>query len=759
MKREEIKKLVAQMTLEEKAGLCSGKDFWRTKGIERLGIPSVMLSDGPHGLRKQDGEADHLGLNDSIQAVCFPAGCAVAASFSRKAAELLGETLGNECQAEDVSVILGPAMNIKRSPLCGRNFEYYSEDPLVSAEMGAAYIRGVQSKHVGTSPKHFMANNQEYHRMTSNSVMDERTMREIYLAAFEGAVKKSRPWTVMNSYNKLNGTYLCENKEMLTEILRKEWGFDGYVMTDWGAMNDRIEALKAGCNLEMPFSNGITDAQIVDAVRNGELEEELLNKSCEEFLEIVFRFVENKEQNAVFDREKDHELARKLAEECIVLLKNEEQILPLRADSKTAFIGKYAAEPRYQGGGSSHINSSRVEAALDMVPDLSCVTYAKGYDDQEDAVDEKLLAEAIEAAKNAEAAVIFAGLPDSFESEGYDRKHLRMPQCQNRLIEEVAKVQENTIVVLHNGAPVEMPWIDHVKAVVEVYLGGQAVGGATVNVLYGKANPSGRLAETFPVRLQDTPCYLTYGGEHDRSEYREGVFVGYRYYTSKDMKVLFPFGHGLSYTTFAYGNLKADKDQIKEPETVQVTVEVTNTGNMPGKEVVQLYVEPKSSRMIRPVRELKAFDKIELQPGETKTAVFQLDARAFACWNTDIHDWFIETGSYEIQIGRSAEEVIVSKEIQVEPEKIIPKTFTMNSTLGEIMEDPKGQAVLGQAMGAVMAGTQAEQMADQAQGDGSVINDEMMAATMEGMPLRQMLSFIPGMKKESLEQLISALNA
>lgn len=759
MERERIRELVLQMTLEEKAGLCSGKDFWRTKGIERLGIPSVMLSDGPHGLRKQDGEADHLGLNDSIQAVCFPAGCAVAASFSRKAAELLGETLGNECQAEDVSVILGPAMNIKRSPLCGRNFEYYSEDPLVSAEMGAAYIRGVQSKHVGTSPKHFMANNQEYHRMTSNSVMDERTMREIYLAAFEGAVKKSRPWTVMNSYNKLNGTYLCENKEMLTEILRKEWGFDGYVMTDWGAMNDRIEALKAGCNLEMPFSNGITDAQIVDAVRNGELEEELLNKSCEEFLEIVFRFVENKEQNAVFDREKDHELARKLAEECIVLLKNEEQILPLRADSKTAFIGKYAAEPRYQGGGSSHINSSRVEAALDMVPDRSCVTYAKGYDDQEDAVDEKLLAEAIEAAKNAEAAVIFAGLPDSFESEGYDRKHLRMPQCQNRLIEEVAKVQENTIVVLHNGAPVEMPWIDHVKAVVEVYLGGQAVGGATVNVLYGKANPSGRLAETFPVRLQDTPCYLTYGGEHDRSEYREGVFVGYRYYTSKDMKVLFPFGHGLSYTTFAYGNLKADKDQIKEPETVQVTVEVTNTGNMPGKEVVQLYVEPKSSRMIRPVRELKAFDKIELQPGETKTAVFQLDARAFACWNTDIHDWFIETGNYEIQIGRSAEEVIVSKEIQVEPEKIIPKTFTLNSTLGEIMADPKGQAVLGQAMGAVMAGTQAEQMADQAQGDGSVINDEMMAATMEGMPLRQMLSFIPGMKKESLEQLISALNA
>ncbi|MCI9153919.1 glycosyl hydrolase [Lachnospiraceae bacterium] len=759
MERDKIRELISQMTLEEKAGLCSGADFWRTKGVERLGIPSAAVSDGPHGLRKQDGESDHLGLNDSIQAVCFPAGCAMAASFSKAAAEVLGETLGNECQAEDVSVILGPAMNIKRSPLCGRNFEYYSEDPLVAAELGSAYIKGVQSKHVGTSPKHFMANNQEFHRMTSNSVMDERTMREIYLAAFEGVVKEAKPWTIMNSYNKLNGTYLCEHKEMLTDILRKEWGFDGYVMTDWGAMNDRVEALKAGCNLEMPYSNGITDAEIVDAVKKGELEESILDRSCEEFLDIVFRYKENRDEKAVFDCEHDHELARKLEEECIVLLKNEENVLPLKRDVRTAFIGKYAKEPRYQGGGSSHINSYKVESAWEMAESKEYLTYAKGFDDQEDAVDEALLAESVETAGKAQAAVIFAGLPDNFESEGYDRKHLRMPKCQNRLIEEVSKVQENTIVVLHNGAPVEMPWIGRVKAVVEVYLGGQAVGGATVNVLYGKTNPSGRLAETFPVRLQDTPCYLTYGGENNRSEYREGVFVGYRYYTSKDMNVLFPFGHGLSYTSFSYGNLKADKGHIKESETVQVTVEVTNTGNRPGKEVVQLYVSPKNSRMIRPVRELKAFEKMELQPGETKTAVFPLDARAFACWNTDIHDWFVETGSYELQIGKSAEQIILSKEIQVESEKSLPRTFTLNSTLGEIMADPKGQAVLSQAMGGMMAGTQAEQMADQAQGDGSAINDEMMAATMEGMPLRQMLSFIPGMKKESLEQLISALNA
>ena len=759
MKREEIKELVAQMTLEEKAGLCSGLDFWQTKGVERLGIPSVRVSDGPHGLRKQDGESDHLGMNESIQAVCFPAGCAIASSFDREAAQMLGEALGKECQAEDVSVILGPAMNIKRSPLCGRNFEYYSEDPLVSTELGTAYIQGVQSRNVGTSPKHFMANNQEYHRMTSNSVMNERTMREIYLAAFEGAVRRAKPWTVMNSYNKLNGTYLCENKEMLTDILRKEWGFDGFVMTDWGAMNDRVQALKAGCNLEMPYSGGGTDAEIIAAVKSEDLEESILDRSCEEFLNIVFRYAKNRDETAVFDRKKDHELARKLEEECIVLLKNEGNLLPIKEHTRTAFIGKYAKEPRYQGGGSSHINSTHVESAWEMAPDKEYVTYAKGFDDREDAVDEKLLAEAVETAKNAEMAVIFAGLPDNFESEGYDRKHLGMPNCQNRLIEEIAKVQENTVVVLHNGAPVEMPWINDVKAVLEVYLGGQAVGGAAVNVLYGKTNPSGRLPETFPVRLQDTPCYLTYGGEQDTSEYTEGVFVGYRYYTSRDMKVLFPFGHGLSYTAFDYSSLTVSRDAIRESEGLQVTVDVTNTGSMAGKEVVQLYVAAKDSKAIRPVRELRAFDKIALQPGETKTVSFMLDARAFSYWNMEIHDWYAETGNYEIQIGRSAEEMILTKEIRVESEKAIPKVFTLNSTMGEIMADPKGKAILEQAMGAMMGNSQAAEMADQAKGDSSVINDEMLAATMEAMPLRQMLSFIPGMQKELLEQLVAALNA
>ncbi|WP_027293686.1 glycoside hydrolase family 3 C-terminal domain-containing protein [Robinsoniella sp. KNHs210] len=757
MELNKIKKIVAQMTLEEKASLCSGLDFWHTKGVERLGVPSVMVSDGPHGLRKQEEETDHLGLNGSIKAVCFPAGCAMAASFSREAAAKLGETLGDECQAEGISTILGPAMNIKRSPLCGRNFEYYSEDPLLATEIGTAYVNAVQSRNVGTSPKHFMANNQEHHRMTSSSDMDERTAREVYLAAFEGMVKNAKPWTIMNSYNKLNGTYLCENKEILTEVLRKHWGFDGYVMTDWGAMNRRVEALKAGCNLEMPGGSCVTDAQIVKAVKDRELEEKVLDQSCEELLNIVFRYTENHKEGILFDREKDHEIARELAQECIVLLKNEEHILPLCKEKKVVFIGKYAETPRYQGGGSSHINSSKVDSALETVKAWAEVIYAKGYDDAEDIIDEAMLKEAVEVAKNAEAAVIFAGLPDSFESEGYDRKKLRMPECQNRLIAEVAKIQTNTIVVLHNGSPVEMPWITDVKAVVEAYLGGQAVGSAVADVLYGNVNPSGRLPETFPLRLQDTPCYLNYGGERDKVEYKEGVFVGYRYYESKEMPVLFPFGYGLSYTTFEYSNLTVEKDSIRESEGIKVTVDVTNSGNCIGKEVVQFYVGRKEGSIVRPVRELRAFDKIELNPGETKTVEFTLGNRAFAYWEMEIHDWFVESGTYEIQIGKSASEIVLSKEIHVKGEKVIPKVYTENSTFGEVMADPKGRAVL-EALGKEMnVGESMAAIAGSEGGEG-VISQEMIAAMMEGMPLRTILMFAPGVQPEMIEKLVEALN-
>ena len=501
----------------------------------------------------------------------------------------------------------------------------------------------------------------------------------------------------------------------------------------------------------------------MDAVRAGELDEAVLDQRCEEFLNIIFRYIENRDENAVFDREKDHEKARHIEEECIILLKNEDSILPLSPEQKTALIGKYAAAPRFQGGGSSHINSFKTESALDALDTADGIKkeniiYAQGYDDLEDKTDEALLREAVEVAKSAETAVIFAGLPDSFESEGYDRTHMRMPQCQITLIEEVAKVQPNTVVVLHNGAPVEMPWIDKVKAVVEVYLGGQAVGGATVNVLYGNTNPSGHLTETFPIRVQDTPCYLTYGGEHDKSVYSEGVFVGYRYYTSKEMNVLFPFGHGLSYTTFSYSNLTVEKEQIRESEKLRVSVDVTNTGNRFGKEVVQLYVAPKNSTVIRPVRELRAFDKIGLAPGETKTVTFLLDGRAYAYWRTEIHGWHVESGEYEIQIGKNAQDIALSRTVYVESEHVMPKVFTLNTTMGEILTDPKGKAVFEQAMSG-MAGSDVQEAETQAlEGDGEAISAEMMTAMMEAMPLRQMISFVPGVTKEALTSLVKVLN-
>lgn len=754
MKREDIQNLIAQMTLEEKSGMCSGADFWQLKSIERLGIPSVKVTDGPHGLRAQDEQTDHLGINESIKAVCFPTGCATAASFDRKLLKKIGTAIGQECQAKDISTILGPAMNIKRSPLCGRNFEYYSEDPLVASEMAAALTEGIQSQNVGVSMKHFLANNQEKRRMTNSSQVDERTLREIYLAAFEGAVKQARPWTVMNSYNRINETYVGESKEYLTDILRDEWGFDGYVMSDWGAVNDRVEALKAGMDLEMPASGGINDAFIVKAVQDGSLDEAVVDQACERILNVIFKFIENRQQGVTFEYEKDHELAAEAEAECIVLLKKEDEILPLVKDKKVAFIGKYAETPRYQGGGSSHINSWKVESAVEAVKEISDVSFAKGFDDIVDEVNEELQNEAVRVAEEAEVAVVFAGLPDNFESEGYDRKHLNLPNCQNTLIEKISKVQKNTIVVLHNGSPVTMPWKNQVKGIVEAYLGGQAVGKAVVNVLYGTANPSGRLAETFPLRLEDTPCYLTYGKGVDEAVYSEGVFVGYRYYTSKKQEVLFPFGYGLSYTTFTYSNLNLDRTQMTDNEILTVSVEVENTGNRAGKEVIQIYVAPGETETARPVKELRAFDKIELAQGEKKTVSFELDARAFAYWNTEIHGWYVESGAYEIQVGKNAEEVLLHTTIQVEGTRKIKKVFTLNTCIGELMRDEKGKAVFSQMMG---GNQQAAEMAEANQNN-EVVNDEMMSAMMNDMPLRQLLSFVPGMKREVLEQILAAVN-
>lgn len=727
MRREEIRSIISQMTLEEKAGMCSGADFWHLKGIERLGIPSVMVTDGPHGLRKQ------------------------------------AETIGHECQAMNVSTILGPAMNIKRSPLCGRNFEYYSEDPYVSSELAAALIEGVQSKNVGTSAKHFLANNQEKRRMTNSSNVDERTLREIYLASFEGAVKKAKPWTVMSSYNRINGEFVGDSHEFLTKILRDEWGFDGYVVSDWGAVNDRVKALKAGLDLEMPHGSDENDEMIVKAVQSGELDEKTLDLTCERILNIIFRYTENREKTAVFDYEKDHETAAEVESECMVLLKNENNILPLDSSKKIAFIGKYAKTPRYQGGGSSHINSWKVESALEAaksIKELANVTFAEGYQDEKDEVMKELQDEAVKTAAEADIAVLFLGLPDNFESEGYDRKHMNLPNCQNELVQKILEVQKHVVVVLHNGSAVLMPWKDQVEGILEAYLGGEAVGRAVAEVLAGIKNPCGRLAETFPLRLEDTPCYLTYGKGFDNADYKEGVFVGYRYYTSRKMNTAFPFGYGLSYTTFEYSNLRVDKKEMTDQEMLQVSVNVKNTGKRSGKTVVQLYVGAPETEVIRPVRELRGFEKIFLEAGEEKTVTFTLDERAFAYWNTTIHDWYVEDGTYNVMIGEDADKMCLSEEIIVHGTREIPKTYSLNTCLGELMRDPKAQAVMGPFMQGMAQNDAAKDMAEAQENDTSgAVNQEMMAAMMDGMPLRQLLSFVPEITREMLEQMVNALNA
>lgn len=756
MKQEELKALISQMTLEEKASLCSGADFWHTEGIERLGIPATMLSDGPHGLRKQDDKADHLGVNESIKAVCFPAGCGTAASFNRDLITMMGEVIGNECQAEGISVILGPAVNIKRSPLCGRNFEYYSEDPLVASQMAGALIKGVQNKNVGTSIKHFLANNQETRRMSVTAEMDERTLREIYLAAFEGAIKEQKPWTVMCSYNRIGGIYAAENKKYLTEVLRDEWGFDGYVVSDWGAVNNRVADLAAGLDLEMPSSQGMNDKLIVEAVKNGSLKEEIVDKTVERILNIVYRFEENRDKTAVFDKDKDHEVARKVAEETIVLLKNE-GILPLSEEKKVAFIGKYAEKPRYQGGGSSHINSHKITGALEAAAGNPNITYAQGFIDEKDEIDHTLLEEAVEAAKKADAAVIFAGLPDAFESEGFDRSHMSMPKCQNTLIEKVAEVQPNTVVVLHNGSPVEMPWVSKVKGVLEAYLGGQAVGGAEYDILFGKVNPSAKLPETFPIQLSDNPSYLNFPGEKDKVEYKEGIFVGYRYYDKKKMDVLFPFGHGLSYTTFEYSNLRLSSDNIKDTEEVTVQVDVTNTGSVVGKEIVQLYVADEESTVIRPEKELKGFEKVELQPGETKTVQFLLNKRSFAYFNTDNHNWHVESGRFVIMIGRSSRDIVLEAGIYVESTEKLPVHYTTDSTLGDIMADPKAAELVKDLFADNILTAQNKEVGS---AEAEAMSNEMAEAMMKYMPLRGVLSFASdkGVDMHQLQKLVDKLN-
>ena len=754
-----IRDLVSELTLTEKAGLLSGGDFWHTKAVERLGIPAIMMSDGPHGLRKQDDKGDHLGVNDSIRAVCFPAACATAASFDRSAAKRIGEALGDACRHEKVGVILGPAVNIKRSPLCGRNFEYYSEDPFLAGRMAASFIDGVQSRGVGTSIKHFAANSQEHRRMSSSSNVDERTLREIYLPAFEYAVRETQPWTVMCSYNRLNGVFASENRKLLTEILRNEWGFLGLVVSDWGAVSDRVAGVAAGMDLEMPSSDGINDRKIVRAVESGALSMEDVDRACERVLNLVYRAVRTEDSGAAWDMEAQHALAAETAADCMVLLKNEKSVLPLSKSAKVAFIGEFAEKPRYQGGGSSHINSFKVTGALEAARESGLdVIFAKGYSAADDEAKEEEIAEAVAAAESADIAVVFAGLPDSYESEGYDRTHMRLPECQNRLIRAVVRANPATVVVLHNGSPVEMPWIDEVPAVLEAYLGGQAVGEAEVRVLYGDVNPSGHLAETFPKKVSDNPSWLFYGGEPSGTDYREGVFVGYRYYDKKEMDVLFPFGHGLSYTEFRFDGLSLSESRVGEGDTLEAAVTVTNTGSRAGKAVVQLYVENASSEIIRPLRELKGFEKILLQPGESREVTFSLDRRAFAYWDTETGGWSVPGGTYRILAGGSSRDLPAAASVGVEPSAARPVKYDINSIFMDIMKDPRAMEILGPVLRRheednTISGREESEAAQ------SAVSEDMAEAMMRYMPLRGIFSFGGGVPEEEIERLLLLLNS
>ena len=755
----DIQALIAQMTVEEKAGLCSGRDFWHTKGIERLGIPPLMVTDGPHGLRKQGGTAEEMGTQACVPSTCFPSGVTLASSWDRALIRQVGAAIGEECQAENVEIVLGPGLNIKRSPLCGRNFEYFSEDPYLSGEMAANHIQGVQSQGVGASPKHFAVNNQENRRFSVNAEVDERTLREIYLAGFESAITQAKPWTVMCSYNQLNGEFCSQHPYLLTDILRKEWGFEGVVMSDWGAVDRRVDGLAAGLELEMPYSGGDNDQKIVDAVKNGALPERVLDQAVERLLNIIFTAFDQKKPDAAYDQAAHHQFAREAARECMALLKNDDHILPLHPTGTIAMLGALAKTPRYQGGGSSHITPTRIDCAYDETQKLAGqrakLTYAAGYDLKSDLPEDALLNEAARVAAEADVAVIFAGLTDSYESEGYDRTHLSMPANHLALIDAVTAVQKNVVVVLSNGSPVEMPWKDRVKGILESYLGGQASGGAVADLLFGAANPCGKLAETFPQKLAQNPSHPNFPGEGDRVEYREGLFVGYRYYDAKEIAPLFPFGHGLSYTTFEYTGIAVDKKELTDAETVTVTATVKNTGRMAGKEIAQLYVRDVESSVIRPVKELKGFEKIALAPGEEQAVTFALGKRAFAYYDTQSKDWRVESGAFEILVGSSSQSLPLKETVTVTSTTPMKKRFHQNSTIGDLLADPHS-AQAGHLVLQKMTGEGGPFSNMDSFGEGGV---DMAMKMMQYMTLRMCANLSNGMfSDELIDQLLRQAN-
>lgn len=658
--------LISKMTLSEKADFLDGSDYWHLQGLERLGIRSVMLTDGPHGLRKKKDKKEKGELMSSKPATCFPTAATTANSWNPDLLYKMGQALAEECLEEKVSVLLGPGINTKRSPLCGRDFEYFSEDPYLAGKLGAGFVNGVQSKGVGTSLKHFAANNQEARRMTVDSVVDERTLRELYLTNFEIVVKEAKPWTVMNAYNRLNGEYCAENKWLLTDVLKKEWGYEGIVVTDWGAENDRVKGLIAGQEVEMPTSSGRGKKHILEAVQSGALDESVVDEAVDRVLDLIFRSMDNL-CDYKYDRKKHQALAREVAADSMVLLKNEDNILPLKSGVRIALIGEMAKSPRYQGAGSSLVNPTQLDNAFDELLRAGVgVTYAAGYNKKSDKPDNALIEEAVKAASSCEIAVVFAGLTEEYEAEGFDRTHLNLPTSHNELISAVAAANPNTVVVLAGGSAVLMPWLDEVKGVLHSCLGGQAGGGAVADILTGKVNPSGKLAETYPLALTDTPCYKNFPGNIKTVEYREGVYVGYRYYDTAKKDVLFPFGYGLSYTSFEYGDLKVSESKIDDTQSVTVSFTVKNTGSIAGAEIAQVYVSDNESTIFRPEKELKGFKKVYLAPGEEQTVEIVLDKRSFAYYNVKLGDWHVETGEFTIKIGASSRDIRLETVITVE---------------------------------------------------------------------------------------------
>ena len=784
--------ILKQMTLEEKASLCSGSDFWHTQPVERLNVPAVFMSDGPHGLRKEKESQGTNIMKLSYPAVCFPTAVTLASSWDTDLAVEIGQAIADEAKEQGQSTVLGPGVNIKRSPLCGRNFEYFSEDPYLAGQMGASWVHGVQSQNIGVSLKHFCANNQEHIRMSVDTVCDERTMREIYLPAFEHTVKTEQPTTIMPSYNKVNGTYMCENKKYLTDILRDEWGFKGITISDWGAVNDRVEGVKAGNDLEMPSNNGMNDYQIIQAVKEGRLDEADLDKIALRMIKFAFECKAKEVPNYKTDYEKHHLLARKAASQGSVLLKNDDEILPLKGDEKIAVIGALAKHSRYQGAGSSRINPTKLVSFVDALTAAGKnFTYADGYTLKNDGYKASLIKEAQKVAKDADKVIAFIGLTDEFESEGFDRTHLNMPSSHEILIDKLYEVNPNIIVVLVCGSPVSTrDWTEKTKGLLLAYLQGQAAGEAVMDVLYGQVNPSGKLAETFPIRLHDciTSKYFPMGPK--TVEYREGIYVGYRYYEKANKPVAFPFGYGLSYTRFEYSDLKVSALKAKETDIIEVSFKIKNVGEVDGAEIAQLYIGDVESTIYRPVKELKRFKKVFIKAGETAEVKFSLDSRCFSYYNVKINDWHVESGDFDILVGASSKDIKLSARIYVEsanPSAEIPDyresapcyydltsenydvpdnqfeavlgrelpdntpfkrgEFTMNSTVSDISITHLGKTL----QRIIKLGTKLFA--------GNSENSQMLEASAKDMPLRSFMGFSGGiLSTMSVEGLRDMLN-